>query len=187
MRVILFWWTFWGLKPGIEHLRYSRESVMKRQGEEQEYMGVFALKEWVVRISRLLLIKENFINQVRECRTFPHMGRCSSLGALIIPWIGISSSGSVSSAFSSWISSGCPIQDLCIRWLLNGWYFLFPSCVPSGLTIKVAVMWLMAATSFVYSHGRQYFSSQKSTNIWQTFHEQFLSYSNRKFIPDQVK
>ena len=42
-----------------------------------------------------------------------------------------------------------------------GRHSLFPSWVPSGLTIGAAIIQqLMAVTSFVYWYGRQYFSSQ---------------------------
>ena len=51
-------------------------------------------------------------------------------------------------------------------WLLDGWHPLFPSWVPSGLTICTAIMlWLDGCTSFVYWYGSQYFSSQKGKRI----------------------
>ena len=62
-----------------ERLFQVKQNV-KCKEEEPGYMGIFVTKEQTVRISRLLLIKENWISQVKEIRDFLSIERWNTLG-----------------------------------------------------------------------------------------------------------
>ena len=76
-------------------------------------------------IKRLLLIKENQTSQVNEFSAFLCMGRCKSLGSLILfLWYTPSLSRASILLFSSWIPSGCTVGGSCSGCWFDGCHIL---------------------------------------------------------------
>ena len=105
-------------------------------------------------IERTLVIKEIQLSQVKGFSSFLCMGRCKSL--VWTRW-----NHSFDSRFSHPALSHCawaPGASLGVVMAAGCWWSACfhsesPPCSPSG----VIVMWLMAATYFVYWYGRRFF------------------------------
>ena len=115
----------------------NSERLFRRgKGGQPGYIRVFATKDQVVGIKRLLSIKENQIYQVREFSAFLCMGRCKTWAHCNHAFdMHLSYLGPVSYVLSSWVSSGCTVVGVLQLRALS------PSWVPSGLIIWAAVMW----------------------------------------------
>lgn len=108
---------------------------------------------------RLLLIKENYISQIREFSTFLCRGRCKGLNSLkSFPWCAPQLSGA-SILFSP--AEGSPSRVAAVWLLLDGRYSLSPSWVLSGppgspwewlplpMTVTPLVYWYAGNVSFL--------------------------------------
>ena len=92
-------------------------------------------------IKRLLWIKENQRSQVKKFSTFPCIRRWKSLGSLTFPLICTSLSGASILCFLILSLLGCLGRGCGRSRLLDGGQILPPAWVPSGLTVRMAVMW----------------------------------------------
>ena len=158
------------------------------EGELSGYIEV-CNKGQVVWTSKVFLwIKENQISQVREFSAFLYMGRCKSLGSLN-SFLSYASRLSEANClcFHLLSSSGLPVASGCSLIPAISHRCSFPSWVlwRAGITDDCDVL--------VYWHNRKYsiFQSfplvRNSTDIWETFHDQFWCHGAGRLIPGQVK
>ena len=97
---------------------------------------------WGKPIKRFLLIKENWIFQVKEFSAFLCMGRCKSLGPLkSYLWLGVSILASHKYPHSVPLEL---LQQLTDRWGASGFHPEFPQGSPSG-GCNVMTWWLQHA------------------------------------------
>ena len=121
---------------------WDRSSQITQRNCSEDAKGGARIYEQVVRTPRLLLMKKkNSHLKLRNLELFHAWEDAGSGLTAIIPWIGIS---------ALWVSVLCflilsllrvphpgSLEQVTGKWLV----LFFPSCVPSGLTIKVAVVW----------------------------------------------
>ena len=108
--------------PGHSISDNVEKTVPEKQGGQPEYIGIFATKDQVVGTSKgyCKLKKTRYLklrNLVLFCvwedtRVWAHWNHSFDMY--------VSCQGPVSCDFSSWVSSGCTVEDGCSSWLLDG-------------------------------------------------------------------
>ena len=124
------WWTYWGLQAcgqAAFQITWTNCSEEARQGSQDILEFYYLQRRADSRNKKLLLIKENWISQVKEFSTFLCMGRCKSLGSPRYTFdMHLSYLEPKSCVFTFWISSGFTIWSGCslkaARWPV---FFIF--------------------------------------------------------------
>ena len=180
--------------PGDSISNDLKRTALRRSGEEPGYIEVLQQRAGSLNIKRLLLIKGRQICQVKEFSSFLCMGRCKSPGSLksFFPHASPLSGAGVPCFSQPGLPWGSPNYSgvVAVCWL-PGCSCSSPSWVPWGLEAhRGGLQSPTTVTILVYWYGRKYSSFQSLplvrnlTNIWETFHDQFLFHSAGKLIPD---